>query len=248
MHHNNLEIKAKLYKGTEPIWVTAGNAGLKTACFDLPGCDTDISGYRVDFPDPHHEDISPRNQIDLAMKWFTQDDVSLIILHYNEPDLTGHMTGPAPESQETLAMIRQMDDVTGYMLDQLDKHGILEEVNVLMMSDHGITSVSTEDRYIPLYEFLDPSDVELLVQGGPHMSILPVEGKLEKVYDDIKGKHPNISVYLKEEIPERFHYSRHDRVLPILVLADEGWLIYKVSCENLLIFFCNICATDASFV
>ena len=230
------DIKAKLYVGTEPIWVTARKAGLKTACFDLPGCDAVISGYKVDFPKSHSLHISIRHQVDLAMKWFSKDDVSLAILHSHEPDIIGHMTGPAPVSQDTLAMIRQLDEVTGYMLDQLEKYGIINEVNVLMMSDHGMASVSSEDRFIPLYKFLDHSDIKILVPGGSRMSILPVAGKLEKVYNDIKDTHPNISVYLKEDIPERFHYSRHDHVLPIFGLADEGWLIYSVSVMYCLLY------------
>ena len=221
--------KAKLYEGTEPIWVTAGKVGLKTSCFDFPGCDANISGYKADFSGSHDVNISPKDQVDFAVKWFTVDDVSLVLLHCHEPDQTGHMTGPAPESQDTLAMIHQLDELTGYMLAQLEKHGILGKVNILLMSDHGVTSVSTKDRYIPLYEFIDPSDIKIIVPRGAHLSILPVEGKLEKVYNDIKGKHPNMSVYLKEEIPERLHYGRHERVLPIFILADEGWLIYNVS-------------------
>ena len=224
------EIKTKLYAGTEPIWVSAGKAGHKTACYLWPGCDVEISGYKVDFVEPKQKSEDFNGLIDLAVKWFTKDDVSLAMLHFIEPDHTGHTTGPAPESQETLAMIRQMDQLTGYMLEQLGLHNLLDNVNVLITSDHGMTSASLEDRAVSLYDYIDPSDIEIVVPDATEASILPAEGKLEKVYNDIKDKHPRISVYYREEIPQRFHYSGHRRVLPIVALADEGWLItYEVS-------------------
>jgi len=37
-----------------------------------------------------------------------------------------------------------------------------------------------------------------------------------------------MKVYLKEDIPERFHYKNNDRIPSILVLADPGHAVYGV--------------------
>ena len=34
-----------------------------------------------------------------------------------------------------------------------------------------------------------------------------------------------MKVYLKEDIPARFHYQHNDRIQPIILVADEGWTI-----------------------
>ena len=34
-----------------------------------------------------------------------------------------------------------------------------------------------------------------------------------------------MNVYLKEDIPARFHYQHNDRIQPIILVADEGWTI-----------------------
>lgn len=41
-----------------------------------------------------------------------------------------------------------------------------------------------------------------------------------------------MKAYLKEEIPERFHYRHNKRIQPIILVADEGWTI--VQNESLL--------------
>ena len=37
-----------------------------------------------------------------------------------------------------------------------------------------------------------------------------------------------MTVYLKDEIPERLHYKNNDRVPSIVVLADVGYSVYPV--------------------
>ena len=62
--------------------------------------------------------------------------------------------------------------------------------------------------------------------GGPMWSIRPKEGLQEKVYDILKNAsehHKHFKVFLKEEIPDRFHYKHNRRINPIMLLADEGY-------------------------
>lgn len=37
----------------------------------------------------------------------------------------------------------------------------------------------------------------------------------------------SFSVYHRDEIPLSYHYRNNDRVLPIFIIADEGWDIYQ---------------------
>lgn len=52
------------------------------------------------------------------------------------------------------------------------------------------------------------------------------------VYNLLKKCNIHMKVYLKEEIPERFHYRHNKRIQPIILVADEGWTI--VQNESLL--------------
>ncbi len=70
--------------------------------------------------------------------------------------------------------------------------------------------------------------VQRVPSKGPVLQILPVEGMTEAIVKNLSGVD-HIKVYKKEDIPERFHYQNSRRIMPIVVMADEGWLITTVS-------------------
>lgn len=53
------------------------------------------------------------------------------------------------------------------------------------------------------------------------------EGKLDEVYEALNHAHPNMTVYKKEQIPERLHYKHNSKIQPILAVADKGWEIVQ---------------------
>ena len=84
------------------------------------------------------------------------------------------------------------------------------------------------DHYIP-------SNWYILIITGPNRAyhasnvffhILPKKGKLNDTYQKRKTA-PHLYTYLKEEIPEEFHYSHNHRVMLIFIVAEEGWTITK---------------------
>ena len=64
--------------------------------------------------------------------------------------------------------------------------------------------------------------------ASPVWSILPKPHFEDLVYQTLvnASKTMNFTVYKKEDIPREFHYSNHRRILPIFIMADEGWDIY----------------------
>lgn len=47
------------------------------------------------------------------------------------------------------------------------------------------------------------------------------------VYNSIRNCSPNMKAYLKEDIPDRYHYRYNNRIQPIILVADEGWTIVQ---------------------
>ena len=45
------------------------------------------------------------------------------------------------------------------------------------------------------------------------------------IYQQLNNAHPHMKVYLKADIPDRYHYKNHLRIAPILAEADEHWHI-----------------------
>ncbi|XP_028562351.2 ectonucleotide pyrophosphatase/phosphodiesterase family member 7-like [Podarcis muralis] len=219
--------------GVLPLWITAQNQGKKTASFHYPGGGANYSGQGVQrslvesFTHPDSNETEWRENIDIVMKWFTEEDFDFVTLYYGEPDKVGHMVGP--ETEDRKMIIRQIDRTIGYLLEAIEKHSLKETLNVIITSDHGMTTVKkkpevTEIMLSNYIKFSDLVKFDIVDYGGFGM-ILPKPGKEEEIYQALKNAHPHLKVYKKGEFPEHFHYAQHERVLPILVYGDSGYSV-----------------------
>nr|XP_056722576.1 ectonucleotide pyrophosphatase/phosphodiesterase family member 7-like [Euleptes europaea] len=219
--------------GVLPLWITAQNQGKKTASFHYPGGGANYSGQSVDrslvesFDHPDSNETEWRENIDIVMNWFTREDFDFVTLYYGEPDHVGHMFGPETENRKMI--IRQIDQTIGYLRAAIEKHGLNDTLNVIITSDHGMTTIkkkpAVEEIFLANYtSFKDLVKFDILDYGGFGM-ILPKPGKEEEIYQALKYAHPHLKVYKKEEFPEEFHYAKHERVLPILLYGDPGYSV-----------------------
>ncbi|XP_075037620.1 ectonucleotide pyrophosphatase/phosphodiesterase family member 7-like [Mixophyes fleayi] len=219
--------------GPLPLWITAQNQGLKAGSLHFPGGNANYSGKTVykalaELPDhPDSDEMEWRDNIDIVMKWFNEDNLDFVTLYYGEPDKTGHLSGPETENRKTI--IKQIDRTFGYLLDAIENNKLKDKLNVIITSDHGMTTVKKEPAVeeIKLSNYIDFKELvkfDILDYGGFGM-IVPKEGKEEELYQKLKDAHPHLNVYKKEEFPERLHYSTHNRILPILLYGDLGYSV-----------------------
>lgn len=221
--------------GSLPIWITAQRQGLKAGSLHFPGTAATYHKETVTvrqveprFYD-HSNESEWRLNIDKVIgEWFHQQDLDFVSLYFGEPDLVGHTHGP--DSPERKEMVRQVDRTVGYIRDKIQEHGLTDRLNVIMTADHGMATVLQDGQVeqiilskIPGFSF---RDIQFqLLDYGPLGMLLPKEGMLEKVYQALKGSHPHLHVYKKEDMPERLHYSKHPRLLPIILIADPGYIV-----------------------
>ena len=105
-------------------------------------------------------------------------------------------------------------------------------MNLIITSDHGMAELNNSciiilDKFVPTdwYSLVTIPGRENYA-SDTYFHILPKDGMLEKTYQRLKVI-PHLNVYLKEEIPEEFHYKYNRRIMPILIVADDQWTISK---------------------
>jgi len=49
-----------------------------------------------------------------------------------------------------------------------------------------------------------------------------------QLYEKLRSAHANLTVYKKQDIPDRYHLKNHYRVPPLLLIADAGYVIVRV--------------------
>nr|XP_039259773.1 ectonucleotide pyrophosphatase/phosphodiesterase family member 5-like [Styela clava] len=215
--------------GGEPIWVTNQLQGGRTGVYYWPGSEAEIKGVRPNIYEKYiQQEVSMalwRNRTDTVIEWLTDPEnvVDLALLYFKEPDHTGHIYGP--ESPEVVQMIQQCDNITGYILDQIEEHGLSNLLNIIITSDHGMTGMN-RSRFITLDDHIDTHQTKHLINYIVGTSVWPKSGEniTEELYKNLSSIDPeHVQVWMKKDIPPEYHYANNRRIAPILMSANEGW-------------------------
>lgn len=209
-----------------PLWNLVQRHGLKSAVYFWPGSESEIRGLRPNIWRPYNESVPFKVRVDTVISWLNNSSyvIDLALLYFNEPDTTGHMYGP--DSQEVLQKVADMDEILGYIFDKLNETGLLDTVNLIVTSDHGMVAIDPRNKAIDLSEHIDISAIAIMPDDGPVTHIQAVSGREDELYNNL-STISHMQVFKKEDIPDKWHYKNNRRILPILGVADEGWMIYK---------------------
>jgi predicted AlkP superfamily pyrophosphatase or phosphodiesterase len=209
----------------EPIWVTAERQGVKSASYFWVGSEAEIKGYRPSNYKYYDGDVPYRSRVDSVVAWYKlPEDIRphLTLLYFSEPDHTGH--GFGPNSSETIEVVEEMDEILGYLLEGLKSLDIANEINLIVLSDHGMTEVSI-DRTIIVDDYISMDDFHTVGRGPVMQLNIKNNANLTLEEMDVKLKSiPHLTAYKKSEIPERYHFVNRNTGDFVLV-AEEGWLI-----------------------
>ena len=132
---------------------------------------------------PWNISVPWKERVDELLSWFNhpKTPINFGMMYLEEPDFHGH--GIGINSARFNDLLTKLDQITKYLHDKL-KEKCLHDVNVVHLSDHGMSTV-TIDRIVNLTKYINPDDY---TSAGlsPTMSIYPRAGKkLRKLYDNV---------------------------------------------------------------
>ncbi|KAL3532606.1 hypothetical protein ACH5RR_006127 [Cinchona calisaya] len=229
----------------EPLWETVANHGLKAATYFWPGSEVLKGSWNcpVNYCMKYNGSVPFEDRVDTVLKYFDlpSDEMPVFLtLYFEDPDHQGHVVGP--DDVEISEAVARIDKLIGRLIDGLEKRGVFEDVNIIMVGDHGM--VGTCDKKLifldDLAEWIEiPKD---WVQSySPVLAIRPSEGissrdVVTKMNEGLKsdkvGNGNRLRVYLKEELPSRLHYSDSDRIPPIIGLVEEGFKVEQTNSKK----------------
>jgi predicted AlkP superfamily pyrophosphatase or phosphodiesterase len=221
---NSVENQDAMWWGGEPIWITAQRAGLQSASMFWVGSEAPIEGHRPNFWSPFNDRVSGAARVDRVLAWLDLPPdrrPALMTLYLNDVDGAGHSSGPASSAVRTA--VRRADGYLGRLLRGLERRHLIDTVNIVVVSDHGMAETST-NRVVVLDDYISPDDVEV-IDINPTLGLFPKPGREEAVYKALVSAHPRLKVYKRAETPEHWHYRDHPRIPPIVGVVDEGWQV-----------------------
>ncbi|KAG0622142.1 hypothetical protein M758_3G074900 [Ceratodon purpureus] len=222
----------------EPIWETVVKSGLSAATYFWPGSEVLKGPWKCpeEFCAHYNGSVPFESRVDSVLGFVdlpAEVRPRLITLYFEEPDEEGHVYGPdAPQITEQVVRV---DAMIGKLMDGLEERGVLEDVTIIMVGDHGMVG-NCPDKVIYL-EDLEPwikVPADWVDSYYPVFSIRPSPGvDVGSVFRNIteglaSGKVKNaefVKMYLKEDLPARLHFSGSDRIQPIIGMVAEGYRV-----------------------
>ncbi|MCF7221241.1 ectonucleotide pyrophosphatase/phosphodiesterase [Marilutibacter chinensis] len=212
--------------GGEPIWVGAHKAGLPNATLFWPGSEAPVQGVRPDRWKPFDADMPYETRVDTVLGWLAEPAATrprIATLYFERVDKAGHDHGP--DSPETRAAVAEADAAIGRLLDGLQARDLLDAVNLIVVSDHGMAA-TRGDQAIAVEDIVSMQDGKV-VSYGQSVGIEPMPGRAGEVerrlVERSAGRHEHYQCWRKQELPARWHYGRNPRVPSIICQMDEGW-------------------------
>ncbi len=209
----------------EPIWITAEKNGLRSAVLMWPGCDAEIHGVRPTLRHSFDARARAAQRLDMFLQWFdlpAEQQPRFAALYLDVVDIAAHKFGP--ESPETAAAVQEADAVLARLLAGLAARGLRDTANLVIVSDHGMSEQSL-DRVVFLEDVVDVSQVEV-ESTGPNGGLRPKPGTITPadLVATMRAKlPPQVQVYLREDVPARYHYRDNPRIPPVVFIADDHW-------------------------
>jgi predicted AlkP superfamily pyrophosphatase or phosphodiesterase len=220
------EVRDPMWWGGTPIFTLVERAGRKSAPLFWPGSEAPHGGVMPTYWQRFDENRPANARIDQVLSWLDQPAAlrpTFLSLYFEDADATGHANGP--DSPEVRDAIMRDDAYIGRLLEGLTRRGLAERVNIVVVSDHGMTAVD-DTRIIVADDYLSPDEV-VIADINPTLSVFPKAGKDADVYRRLVKAHPHLKVFTREQTPATWHYRDHPRVPPILGVADEGWQVLR---------------------
>lgn len=212
---------SKWYLG-EAFWETAERQGITTASYFWPGSELPDRYRHPTLHEAYEHERPYPQRVEGVLSWLQlpqNERPHFITLYFHDTDTFGHRFGPhSPEINES---IQRLDGMIGLLYEGLDKIGMRDSVNVIVVSDHGMTEISI-DRLIDIPALLKNYKCEY---GGsaPVLMVDAAKDKEEEVFNILKQNENHYKVYYRKDVPEYFHFSDNPYIYDIVLIAETGW-------------------------
>jgi len=208
------------YGGT-PLWVLAEQQQMIAASFYWVASEAPIQQMPPTYHYIYNEKISIDTRIEKVKQWLALPEEKrphFISFYFPEVDHAAHNFGP--DSKETAEAVRFVDESIGRLNAVAEASGL--PVNFVLVADHGMTEVDHQHT-LPYPASIDTSRFRIN-NGSAVLQLYAKDASaIPGMYEQLKKEARDYDVYLKTDMPEKFHYQskddRFNRIGDIILIA-----------------------------
>ena len=207
------------WKG-EPLWNTIQKQNRTSATYFWPGSEAPIQGMRPTYWMKYDSSLPYGARIDSAMVAITRSPrPALVTIYFSAVDSRGHEFGP--DAIETREALQEIDEQIGNLIARLREEGLEDEVNIVVVGDHGMAATSSE-RVVLVDDYIDLGEVYITDLGPIGLFNVKDSSQLETLLADL-NKMPHARWFKRGHLPAELHYSGSTRIADLVGIADDGW-------------------------
>lgn len=159
---------------------------------------------------------------------FGNDSLDGVMVYHNNPDKVSHLFGAG--SNEVVENLIQIDSDLKSFFKRLDDNKKRHLINIVIVSDHGMTNITQPHLFIS--DYLDLNLYSNFVDGGGSLlKIFPrnlsAESELVDKLTKIANETSAFILYRRDDMPDKWHYKNNARVGHLIIVSNEGQQVFN---------------------
>lgn len=231
-YHYQANKKDSRFIASDTIWSIAEKNQMISAVYFWPESETPIKGHLPHYYRPYKNDVSNQARLAQLISWLKlpkEKRPSLLLSYFSTVDTAGHLFGPnSPEVKEQVLAI---DKTLENFFAALKQHK-LSDVDVLIVSDHGMTPVD-ETKTIAVNELSLPKHA-VVRNNYSELYVYTTRRILSRDKAKLKAEaNGRYTVLAKGSYPSHWHFDKQLSSIPDLVLSAKPPHLFKDSGSEL---------------
>jgi len=212
----------------EPIWVAAETQGMVSAAFFFVGTEAPVMGVPPSHWRSYDKKIPGKERVDQVLAWLAQAPEKrphVYTLYFEDVDDNSHWYGP--DSLENAAAIGRVDGYIGRLLDGIEKLPWANDVNIIMLSDHGQGAYVENQQPFVLSGLVDIEGARI-VEGGSYLFLYldhQDPGRAAAISATVNASWTHGHAYLPENAPAQWHVDDNPSFPDVILMPDEGYAV-----------------------
>jgi len=221
-------VEDRWFYAGEPIWVTAETQGMVAASFFFVGSEAPINGVYPTHWRSYDKNITGRQRVDQVLTWLAEPAEKrphLYTLYFEDVDDYSHWYGT--DSAENIEAIRRVDAYLGRLLRGLEKLPYAEQVNIILVSDHGQSDYLQNQQPFILGDYVRLKDTTI-VEGGSYLFLYFDQnepGRARNVVATVNSRWEHGRAYTPADTPRQWYVDSNPRFPDVILMPETGFAV-----------------------